>query len=67
MGLALHAAQHGPKYVKGLAELALGLERWPTEVWEAAAQLAARTGAMEAFAAGLRLVPEGAVAALSVV
>jgi hypothetical protein len=63
MGVALHAAQHGPSYAKGLAELALGLERWPMEVWEAAAELAARTGAVEAFAAGLRLVPEGAVRA----
>lgn len=59
LGLALHAAQHGPSYVKGLAELAFGLERWPADVWEAAAGLAARTGAVEAFAAGLRLVPEG--------
>jgi hypothetical protein len=60
MGIALHAAQHGPRYEKGLAELVLGLERWPPDVWEAAADLAARTGAVEAFAAGLRLVPEGA-------
>jgi hypothetical protein len=60
MGLALHAAQHGPIYKKGLAELALGLERWPSDVWAAASGLAARTGAVEAFAAGLRLVPEGA-------
>jgi hypothetical protein len=60
MGLALHAAQHGPTYAKGLAELVLGLERWPPDVWEAAAELAVRTGAVQAFAAGLRLVPEGA-------
>src|SRR4051794_41072328 len=57
--LALHVAQHGPTYGKGLGELVLGLERWPSDVWKAAAELAARTGAAGAFAAGLRLVPEG--------
>jgi hypothetical protein len=60
MSLALHAAQHGPRLQKGLAELVLALEQWPTEIWEAAARLAARTGALEAFAAGLRLIPPGA-------
>lgn len=60
MGLATHAAQHGPSYTKGLAELSLGLEVWPLEVWAAAASLAVATGSVEAFAAGLRLVPEGA-------
>ena len=60
MHLALHAAQHGPSNPRGLDELALGLERWPLDVWERAATLAAEIGAVEAFAAGLRLVPEGA-------
>jgi hypothetical protein len=63
MGVALHAAQHGPRYAKGLAELVLGLARWPADVWQAAAELATRTSALEAFAAGLRLVPEGAALA----
>lgn len=63
MGLALHAAQHGPRYAKGLAELELGLERWPSKVWQEAAELAARTGAVETFAAGLRLIPDGVRAA----
>lgn len=60
MGLATHAAQHGPSYTKGLAELSLGLEVWAPEVWEQASRLAATTGSMDAFAAGLRLVREGA-------
>jgi hypothetical protein len=59
MQLAAHAAQHGPRYAKGLRELALGLERWPREVWTAAAELAAEIEATGFFAAGLRLVPEG--------
>jgi len=59
MHLAMHAAQHGPAYVKGLHELALGLERWPFDVWEEAAGLAAEIEAAASFAAGLRLVPTG--------
>jgi hypothetical protein len=64
MHLALHAAQHGPGYVKGVSELALGLERWPFEVWEAAAALATEIEAREFFAAGLRLDPAGAALAI---
>ncbi len=45
LGLATHVAQHGPSYVKGLAELRLGLHRWPAEVWEQASALAQRIGA----------------------
>jgi hypothetical protein len=60
MHLALHAAQHGPSSPRGLDELELGLERWSLEVWERAATLAAEIGAVERFAAGLRLVPAGA-------
>jgi hypothetical protein len=58
--LATHAAQHGPTYIKGLGELSLALERWPLDVWRQAASLAAEVGAADAFAAGLRLVPQGA-------
>lgn len=58
--LATHAAQHGPSYAKGLRELLLGLERWPFEIWRDAAALAKRLDAVDAFAAGLRLVPPGA-------
>ena len=57
--LATHAAQHGPGYTKGIVELRLAIERWPHDVWESAAALAGETGALRAFAAGLRLAPEG--------
>jgi len=60
MHLALHAAQHGSAYVRGQRELGLALERWPFPVWEGAAGLAAEIDAVDAFAAGLRLVPAGA-------
>ena len=58
--LALHAAQHGTLYVRPQRELALALERWPFPVWEQAAALAAEVDAIDLFAAGLRLVSEGA-------
>ena len=61
--LALHAAQHGPSSEKQLGELALALERWPGEVWDAAARLAAEVRATRTFAAGLRLLPRGAAEA----
>ena len=48
MHLAIHAAQHGPSYAKEeLHELALGLERWPFEVWQRAAALAREVDAAE--------------------
>lgn len=61
--LAMHVAQHGAEYAKGLRELSLALERWPADVWRAAAQLAAEVDAADTFAAGLRLVPRGAALA----
>ena len=57
--LALHAAQHGPDFVKGLVELRRALDRWPPEVWRDAVTLAAEVDALPRFAAGLRLVPSG--------
>ena len=57
--LALHTAQHGPDDLKAAADLNRGLERWSPEIWGQAAELAAELGAVEAFAAGLRLVPGG--------
>jgi Uncharacterised nucleotidyltransferase len=63
MHLATHAAQHGPGFPKHVDELALALERWPADAWDSAAWLAQEIDATEAFAAGLRLVPEGAVVA----
>jgi hypothetical protein len=61
--LAIHAAQHGPGFDRTLDELSLGLSRWPAEVWVSAAALARRIEATPAFAAGLRLLPEGAALA----
>jgi hypothetical protein len=61
--LATHAAQHGPDELKPLADLAYGLDHWPPEVWLEAAGLASELDAVGAFAAGLRLVPAGAVLA----
>lgn len=58
--LAVHAAQHGLAVERVLDELALALARWPSEVWACAAELAERLDATQAFAAGLRLVPQGA-------
>lgn len=63
MHLAVHAAQHGPAGAKPLSELALALDRWPTGVWDSAAQLAEAIGATAAFAAGLRLLSRGAAEA----
>lgn len=61
--LAIHAAQHGPAFDRLLDELSLALERWPLEVWVCAAALARQLDATPAFAAGLRLVPQGAALA----
>jgi hypothetical protein len=57
--LALHVAQHGPEDLKAAGDLSRGLERWPPQVWDQAAELALELGAVELFAAGLRLVPDG--------
>lgn len=57
--LALHVAQHGPGDVKALGDLGRGLDRWPYEIWEQATGLARDLQAVEAFAAGLRLLPAG--------
>jgi hypothetical protein len=60
MQLATHLAQHGPAYARGAWELRLALERWPAEVWQRAADLAHRIGAIEPFATGLQLVAPSA-------
>jgi len=65
MHLALHAAQHGPGFAKGLWELELALDRWPLAAWSEAAALAADIDAGDAFAVGLRLVPDGEALATS--
>jgi hypothetical protein len=57
--VALHAAQHGPTDLKAMSDLKLGLGRWQEDVWRGAAALAEILGGIEAFSAGLRLVPGG--------
>jgi len=61
--VATHAAQHGTRYGRPIEDLKLALERWSSDVWRAAAALAEEIEATQAFAAGLRLVPEGAALA----
>ena len=57
--IALHAAQHGDQTPKSIDDLERALERFPDEAWERGAELARRLDAVEAFGAGLRLVPAG--------
>jgi len=58
--VALHAAQHGPGDLKAIGDLARAVERWPPDLWRRAAQLAEAVQGVPAFAAGLRLLPDGA-------
>src|SRR5215213_2501577 len=58
--LALHAAQHAPERGKPLEDLRRGLRLADESCWRTAARLAAELGAQDAFAAGLRAIPEGA-------
>lgn len=60
MHIAMHCAQHGPDYAKGMRDLELALERWDADVWRAACELATDVGAVATFAAGLRLSTAGA-------
>jgi hypothetical protein len=57
--LALHAAQHGTSDQKAMGDLERGLERWPPSLWRKARELASRLDALDAFAAGLRLLHSG--------
>jgi hypothetical protein len=61
--IASHAAQHGRDDLKAMGDLDRGLSRLPPETWHEAARLAREVRATEAFAAGLRLRPAGAVLA----
>lgn len=61
--VALHAAHHGPLAPKALDDLDRAVERVPFADWAEAAALAERIDATPAFAAGLRLRPQGAVLA----
>jgi len=58
--LAIHATQGGPEDTKAMADLRRGIERWPLDAWRGAARLAAEVHGEAPFAAGLRLIPEGA-------
>ncbi len=60
---ALHPLHHGMEEWKPIRDLQAALDHLPGPDWEAAARLAARLGALPALAAGLRLVPEGAILA----
>lgn len=61
MHIALHAVHH----VKGkpLEDLARAVDTASDEQWRAAAGLAARLDGLEAFASGMRLLPQAAVVA----
>lgn len=60
---AIHLAQHGAEDVKAARDLERALVRWDLDQWIAAARLAADVRATKTFAAGLRLLPEGAAMA----
>jgi hypothetical protein len=57
MQLATHAALHGPQVLRSMQDLARGREQLDLATWRAAAATARRIGALDAFAAGLRLDP----------
>lgn len=59
MLLALHAAHHGPGTPHVLSDLERGLQRANQGTWREAARLAQQLGALDAFLAGLRLLPAG--------
>jgi hypothetical protein len=61
--LALHAAHHGRHGGKLLEELSRALKRVRLDTWQEALGLAERLEAVPSFAAGLRLLPEGAALA----
>ncbi|MBD0329391.1 MAG: nucleotidyltransferase family protein [Thermoleophilia bacterium] len=59
VNIALHAAHHGVANQKPLEDLRRVVDQLSDQEWRAAAALAARLRASPAFAAGLRLLPEG--------
>ncbi len=61
--VALHAAQHGIARGTPRRDLHEALERLAPATWQAAAALAARVDAVDAFGVGLRLLPDGAALA----
>ena len=62
--LALHAAHHGAVLGhKPLGDLGRAVAQLPVAEWRAAAALAERVDALDAFAAGMRMLPAGAALA----
>lgn len=57
--LALHAAQNGVDNAKSLEDLRRGIEVLPLDLWRESSSIAAELDAMDAFSAGLALLPEG--------
>jgi hypothetical protein len=57
--VALHAAHHGRAVYKPLEDLGRAVDRLDPGTWAAAAHLAARLGATDAFTSGLMLHPAG--------
>lgn len=57
--VALHAAHHGPAGGKALEDMQRALDRIAADDWRRAAALAERLEGVSAFAAGLRLLPDG--------
>ena len=57
--VALHAAANGGGGRRSLEDLRRALALASEELWHEAASIAARIGALESFAAGLRLLPDG--------
>lgn len=63
MHVALHAAQHGKNEAQPLDDLRRAVSALPLKLWRDASVTAERLHAVEAFAAGLRLLPGGQVVA----
>jgi hypothetical protein len=61
--IVLHAAQHGQDWGAAIGHLERALVRFDEPLWSEAARLAQLLDATDAFAAGLRLRPEGAALA----
>jgi hypothetical protein len=57
--VALHAAHHGSEFRRPLEDLQRALDGLQLQTWKRVCALAARIDASEAFAAGLRLLPDG--------
>lgn len=61
--VALHAAHHGPRAPRPVADLERAIERTSREEWVGAVTLAERLGATAALREGLAVVPAGAALA----